>query len=126
MRPLQGILPANMRGNPLLGFLVFAFALFGAYEAAGFIVAGDMTGLIYVGLLFILFAFIVAMLNNWRRGPYIFLIWLMFEDFARKYLGNNMAIYFAKDVLALIVFLSCFIAWRRKQLESFKPPFFVP
>ena len=42
MRVLDGILPSNLRGNPLIGFLVFALALFGAYEAAEFILAGDM------------------------------------------------------------------------------------
>jgi hypothetical protein len=54
------------------------------------------------------------------------LTWLLFEDFARKYLGNNMAIYFAKDVLAAVVYLSFFLAYRRKQVTSFRPPFLVP
>src|SRR5260370_1608220 len=66
------------------------------------------------------------MLNSWRNGLYFFLTWLLFEDFARKYLGNNMAIYFAKDVLALVVYLAFFMAYRRKQVTSFRPPFFVP
>jgi glycosyltransferase involved in cell wall biosynthesis len=52
--------------------------------------------------------------------------WLLFEDFARKYLGNNMAIYFAKDVLAAVVYLSFFLAYRRKEVTSFRPPFLVP
>src|SRR5437899_6647772 len=43
---------------------------------------------------------IFGILNNWRHGVYLFLAWLLFEDFARKFLGNNMAIYFAKDFLA--------------------------
>jgi hypothetical protein len=123
MRPLQGILPGNLRGNPLISFLVFVFALIGAYEAAGFILEGDMAGLAYVGLAFVVGAFVISMLNNWRRGLYIFVIWLLFEDFARKYLGNNMAIYFAKDFLVAIVYLSFFLAWRRKEVETFRPPF---
>jgi len=68
------------------------------YKAANYVIAGDMTSLAYVALLFIGSAFVVAMLNSWRKGLYFFLTWLLFEDFARKYLGNNMAIYFAKDV----------------------------
>src|SRR6267378_3744767 len=71
-------------------------------------------------------AFVVAMLNSWRKGLYFFLTWLLFEDFARKYLGNNMAIYFAKDVLAAAVYLSFFLAYRRKEVTSFRPPFLVP
>ena len=126
MRPLQGILPNNFRGNPLLSFLLFIFAIVGAYEAAGFIVAGDMMGLAYVGLSLAVGAFVIAMLNNWRRGLYIFIAWLFFEDLARKYLGNNMAIYFAKDFLVAVVYLSFFLAWRRKETQTFRPPFLVP
>jgi hypothetical protein len=126
MRALQGILPTNLRNTPFMGLVFFALALFGAYEAAVFIIDGDTAGLIYVGLAFIVATFVIAMLNNWRRALYIFLVWLLFEDFARKYLGNNMAIYFAKDFLVAVVYLSFFLAWRRKQLQSFRPPFLVP
>ena len=100
-------------------------ALVGAYEAANFILAGDTAGLIYVALGFIGCAFVIAMLNNWKRGLYIFLVWLLFEDFVRKYLGNNMVIYFAKDFLVAIVYLSFFLAWRRKEVQTFRPPFRV-
>jgi len=68
----------------------------------------------------------LRILVDWRNGLYFFLTWLLFEDFARKYLGNNMAIYFAKDVLAAVVYLSFFLAYRRKQVTSFRPPFLVP
>jgi hypothetical protein len=50
----------------------------------------------------------------------------LFEDFARKFLGNNMAIYFAKDFLALVVFIAFLAAYRRKEITSFRPPFLVP
>lgn len=126
MRALHQILPSNLRGNPLLPLVFLAVALFGAYEAAGFIISGDTAGIIYVALAFIVAVFVVAMLNNWRRGLYIFLFWLLFEDFARKYLGNNMVIYFAKDFLVAVVYLSFFLAWRKKQLQSFRPPFLLP
>jgi hypothetical protein len=96
------------------------------YKAANYVIAGDMNGLAYVALLFIGCAFVVAMLNSWRNGLYFFLAWLLFEDFARKYLGNDMAIYFAKDILVGVVYLSFFIAYRRKQATSFRPPFLVP
>jgi hypothetical protein len=116
----------NMRRSPLiiLGFLiVFVVA---AYKSANYVIADDMAGLAFIALAFIGCAFIVAMLNNWRNGLYFFLTWLLFEDLARKYLGNNMAIYFAKDVLASVVYLSFFLAYRRKQVTSFRPPFLVP
>jgi len=54
------------------------------------------------------------------------LTWLLFEDFARKYLGNNMAIFFAKDALAAVVYLSFFLAYRRKEVATFRPAFLMP
>jgi len=116
----------SFRASPLLGIVAFAFVLVCGYEAARFILADDMAGLVYAGLAFLVAAFVVAMLNSWRRAVYIFLIWLLFEDFARKYLGNNMAIYFAKDFLVGVVYLSFFLAWRRNQIQAFRPPFLVP
>src|SRR5258708_16589985 len=116
----------NMRHSPLvaLGFLtIFVVAV---YKSANYVIADDMIGLAFVALALVACAFIVAILNSWRNGLHFFLIWLLFEDFARKYLGNNMAIYFAKDVLAAFVYLSFFLAYRRKEVTSFRPPFLVP
>src|SRR5437667_6671312 len=112
------------RPLPLLAFITLFVVT--VDKAANYVIAGDMKGLAYVALIFIGSAFVVAMLNSWRNGVYFFLAWLLFEDFARKYLGNNMAIYFAKDFLVAVVYLSLFLAWRRKQIEGFKPPFLVP
>src|SRR5260370_29395536 len=115
-----------MRRNPLvvLGFLVLL--VIAAYKTAGYVIVGDMTGLAFVALAFAGAAIVIAILNNWRNGLYFFLTWLLFEDFARKFLGNNMVIYFAKDVLVAIVYLSFFLAYRRKEVSSFRPPFLVP
>src|SRR4030095_266434 len=69
----------------------------------------------------------IRILNNWREGLYIFFGWLFVEDFARKYLGNNMAIYFAKDALVVLVYISFFIARRkRREPAAFRPPFVAP
>src|SRR5258707_3044799 len=116
----------NMRRSPLVVLRFLIFFVVAAYKTANYVIAGDMIGLAFVALAFTGCAFIVAMLNNWRNGLYFFLTWLLFEDFARKYLGNNMAIYFAKDVLAAAVYLSFFLAYRRKEVTSFRPPFLVP
>lgn len=122
----SSVLAGKLRRGPLNTLAFFALALIAAYKAAGYVIAGDMTGLTFVALALVGGAFIIAMLNNWRRGLYFFLTWLLFEDFARKYLGNNMAIYFAKDFLALVVYLSFFLAYRRKEVSFFRPPFLVP
>ena len=127
MRPLTQVLPGQFRRGPLFAFGFFVFGLLVAYKVAQYIVADDVASLAFVGIALVGGAFVVAMLNNWRNGLYFFLAWLLYEDLARKFLGNNMAIYFAKDVLVGIVYLSFFVAYRRKDkdLQTFRPPFLV-
>ena len=126
MKLVAQALPGNLRRSPLrvLGFLVLFVV--SAYEAADFVIADDMTGLALVGVGFGVCAIVIAILNDWHKGLYFFLAWLLFEDFARKYLGNNMAIYFAKDFLLLVVYISFLAAYRRKQVAGFRPPFLMP
>jgi hypothetical protein len=47
----------------------------------------------------------------------------LFEDTVRKYLGNNMAVFFAKDALVVVLYLS----FRAKvaKMEKLRPPFRV-
>ena len=78
------------------------------------------------GLSLVLVALVVHILNDWRSGVLVFLVWLLFEDLARKYLGNSMSVYFAKDFLVGIAYLSFYFAKRRGEVEIFKPPFLVP
>src|ERR1700676_5280993 len=113
------------RRTVLLSF-VLVIGAFAAYEAAQYVVNGDITGLAYAGLCLAGGAIVIAILNNWRNGAYFFLSWLLFEDFARKFLGNNMVIDFAKDFFALLVYISFFTAFRRKEVPFFRPPFLVP
>ena len=116
----------NFRRSPLavMGFLVF-FAV-AAYEVAGYVLAADMTSLAFIALALAGGVIVLVILNDWRNGLYFFLTWLLFEDFARKYLGNNMAIFFAKDFLAAVVYLSFFLAYRRKEVTTFRPAFLMP
>jgi hypothetical protein len=116
----------NLRRSPLAVLGSLLFFVVAAYKTANYVIAGDMTGLAFVALAFVGGAIVIAILNNWRNGLYFFVAWLLFEDFARKYLGNNMVIYFAKDVLAAAVYLSFFLAYRKKEVTTFRPPFLVP
>ena len=107
--------------------LVFLLAaILGAYGVSDYILSGDVIGLAYIALAAAAGALLVVILNNWRTGLLLLLSWLLFEDFARKYLGNNMAIYFGKDILALMVYLSFFVAARKEKLPVFRPPFRIP
>jgi hypothetical protein len=125
MNSLPQTIPGQFLRSRWFAIAFFALALVGAYKIAGYVVANDFTSLLYIVLIFIVLVFIVALLKNWRNGVYLFLAWLLFEDLARKFLGNNMAIYFAKDFLALLLYLAFFAAYRRKDpdLQTFRPPF---
>jgi hypothetical protein len=116
----------NLRRNPLYLIAFLIFFIYAADKLADYVIGGDLNGLAYVALLVIVGASTVAMLNNWRSGLYLFLTWLLFEDLARKYLGNNMAIYFGKDFLVAIVYIAFFIAWRDKKVATFRFPFRIP
>ncbi len=126
MRALSTVFSAPGRRTPLLGVAVFLFALFAAYEVSGYILSGDTFGIIFIALGALACVLVIAILNDWRNGVYLFLGWLLFEDLVRKYLGNNMVIYFGKDLLVAVVYLSFLIAIRRKEVRSFRPPFLLP
>ena len=127
MRAFAGALQAGPRRGLFVALGFLAVALVGAYELAGLILSNDVISLSMVAMVCVAGAFILAILRNWRNGVYFLFAWLLFEDFARKFLGNNMAIYFAKDILTAVVYLSFFLAYRRrdKGLEIARPPFFI-
>ena len=106
----------------VLGLMVFATI----WELAAWIVAGSDRNLIMFGLGLVVLAIVVHILNDWRSGVLLFLVWLLFEDLARKYLGNSLTVYFAKDFLVGIAYLSFYFAKRRGGIDVFKPPFLVP
>jgi len=119
------------KGEPsnksLVSAVLVAGGLLVAYFSSQLVLADDWRTLALIALAFACLAFAVKILNNWRQGLYIFFGWLFFEDFARKYLGNNMAVYFAKDFLVVLVYISFFAARRRsKDTAWFKPPFLMP
>jgi hypothetical protein len=117
---------AQVRRHPLLLLALLGGGLVVAYQSAQAILGNDMVTLAFIGMGFICCAIVVSILNDWRRGLYMMLCWLLVEDLFRKYLGNNMAIFFAKDFLVAIVYLSFFLAWRRKEVEILRPPFYIP
>ena len=123
--PSAGSSPSRTRA--FSAFLIFCVALFGAFEISQFVLASDWKSLGLTAIGIVGLAFAIKILNNWRHGLYIFFGWLFFEDFARKFLGNNMVIYFAKDILVVLVYVA-YVAARRKKKEpaTFRVPFLVP
>jgi hypothetical protein len=111
--------------SPVFALVFFAVMALAAYEVSQFILAGDTNSLIYIAMFIVGAVGVITVLNDWRKGVYFFLAWILFEDFVRKYLGNNMAVYFVKDALVLLVYLSFFRARRNNPVERFRPPFLV-
>ena len=126
MRSATALSSGQFRKGPLLTIGTIVVGALAAYQAAEYVIRDDFTGMAYAGIALVGGAMVIGILHNWRNGVYFFLCWLLFEDFARKFLGNNMAIYFAKDFLMLVVFISFLAAVRRKEVTTFRPPFLEP
>ena len=117
----------SVGGNRQIKAAVMGLVVLGViWEVAAWIVAGSDQMLIMFGLSIVVLGIAVHILNDWRSGVLLFMVWLLFEDLARKYLGNSMTVFFAKDFLVGLVYLSFYFAKRRRQVEIAKFPFLVP
>jgi hypothetical protein len=105
--------------------LTVALIALAAYLCANLIIKDDLLTLYYAGLVVLGMVTLVAILKNWRVGVYSFVAWIAVEDLIRKYLGNNMILYFAKDFLALALYCSFFIALRSNLRKLYRPSFLV-
>ncbi|MGC2421818.1 MAG: hypothetical protein WA405_09230 [Candidatus Acidiferrales bacterium] len=112
-----------MKAQAWIGLAVFAVAVLVARELGVEIVAGQTRILEFAAIGFAACAVAIATLRNWRTGFYCFLVWLMFEDFVRKYMGNSPILFFGKDVLLAFVYLVFFAAIKRRREKVFRPPF---
>lgn len=117
---------AAFRRSRKLGIAVYIFGAILACVAAEYIIKDDPTAWSYAGLAVAGSLVLFVIVTNWRTGVYFLIAWLLFEDLARKFLGNNMAIYFLKDGFTLAVIVSFFAAYLRKRAQSFRPPFLIP
>src|SRR2546421_4635746 len=104
MRITSGLSSGQFRKGRLLTIGTLVVGALAAYQAAEYVIKDNFTGMTYAGVALVGCAIVIGILNNWRNGIYFFLSWLLFEDFVRKFLGNNMVIYFVKDFLVLVVF----------------------
>src|SRR5258708_303798 len=110
-------------GRNLLTVALIALA---AYACANLIIKDDLLTLYFAGLVVLGIVALVAILKNWRAGVYCFVAWIAVEDLIRKYLGNNMIVYFAKDVLALALYFSFFNARSSTLTKLYRPSFLIP
>src|SRR5260221_8612075 len=126
MRMIGSLPSFRYSRSPGLTLVAFGVVLLLGYEAAQLVLEGDVSTLVMSGMAFVGLAVVVAILNDWRRGLYLLLGWILFEDLFRKYLGNNMAIFFTKDVLTIVLYIAFFAARRDRLVKKFKIPFLIP
>lgn len=121
-RPFDGL----YQSRQAQGLFLLAGLMGIVWALADWIVTGSIEMLVIGAMAIALAIAIVTTLNNWRAGVLLFIFWLLFEDLARKYLGNGFILFFGKDVLAGITYLSFWRAKRRGEVFWFRPPFIVP
>src|SRR6266481_6599755 len=112
--------------NSRRNLLTVALIGLAAYACANLIIEDNLLPLFYVALIVIGLMALVATIKDWRKGAYCFLAWIAVEDLIRKYLGNNMIVYFAKDFLALALYICFFVGRRSTLTKLYKPPFLIP
>jgi hypothetical protein len=79
------VAPDESTRKLLVAFVFVLVFAAGAYEFSPLVLSGDLMGFGYVAVLGVGAVFIVAILNNWRKGVYFFFTWLLFEDLARQW-----------------------------------------
>jgi hypothetical protein len=119
---LTARIPA-MRSQVWIGLCLFILAVVAAWQVGEKVAADDTRSLIYVALGFAACAVCVTALRQWRTGFYMFLVWMLFEDLVRKYMANNLALFFGKDVLLAFVYAAAYFEIRRGREKTFRPPF---
>lgn len=113
------------RNQTLIGVGLLVLSLWLAWEVGGKIAAEDLRSIAFGTLAFAGCAVAVIILRDWRTGFYFFLVWLLFEDLIRKYLGNGTALFFGKDVLVFLTYISLFVALRSAKKKTFRAPFML-
>jgi hypothetical protein len=123
---MLGVRSVSPKEQTVVGLALTVFGLVMAWEMANWIAGGELQMMVYVFLAVLVCMIGGVIIQNWRTGFYLFLFWVVFEDLARKYMSNNMAIYFGKDALVILIYISLFLSARRGRDKAFRPPFAIP
>ncbi len=81
----------------------------------------SLIGLGFLGLALVSVA--IGAVANWRMGVILFLGWMLIEDLPRKYLGNNMIVFFGKDALLALTYVGYLLENHRVPIARWRPPF---
>lgn len=120
-----GARTSALRSQPLISLALLVGGMYAAWKLGQWIAGGDLSDLLYSAFVVIICAIAITIARNWRAGFYLFLVWLLFEDLIRKFAGNNMAIYFVKDVLAGLTYAALYLAVHQGRAKVFRPRFLL-
>ena len=115
----RGIRPVHEQAWITLAFVLLGVLL--AWEFAGRILSDDLVFLEAIALAVVGCVGVASILRNWRLGFCFFNVWLLFEDLFRKYMGNSTALFFGKDVLAVLLYGCLLFAIARRKEPSASP-----
>jgi hypothetical protein len=101
----------------------FAILLYVLWQLSNSIAAGSSMTALLIASAFAAFFLAGRIADDWRRGVYFFFAWLLFEDLIRKYMGNNMYVYFAKDALVGMTYIALLAERTKRDTPLFRVPF---
>jgi hypothetical protein len=123
---MSASLSAVSQSKQFTALLWFVGLMGVVWTLANWILTGSSGMLIYGGMAIAMVVIATSTLSDWRNGFYLFIVWLLFEDLARKYMGNGTILFFGKDVVAGLTFLALFRAKANREVPWFRPRFLVP
>ena len=115
--------PDVFQSKTLRAMALLAGLFFMTWTLSGWIVSGSSIYLVFAGVACAGFLALIYILKDWRTGVFMFLIWLVFEDLIRKFAGNSLFMFFGKDIIIGMAYVSMLAAKRRGRLALLKPPF---
>lgn len=107
--------------------IAVALALPAGYGLASLLAVADWRWIIIASVFVSALVIGAQILRQWRWGITAFFLWIVAEDLIRKYMGNQIVLYGAKDLLIVLTYAS-FLLWRRTSpsAREWKNPLEVP
>ena len=103
-----------------------AFVMASFFYLAPTVAAGDYRHAAILSTYGLMGLATVLVLRDWRMGIIGFSIWIVFEDLIRKSLGGALIVYFVKDMLIAITYLSYAVSGWLGRREKFNNPIAGP
>ncbi|HXF05761.1 MAG TPA: hypothetical protein VNM72_10150 [Blastocatellia bacterium] len=94
-----------------------ALALSIGYGLASLLTMANWRWILIGGVFIVTLVVGLQILRDWRRGITAFFLWIVVEDLIRKYMGNQIILYAAKDLLIVMTYAS-FLLWRRRSAST--------